>query len=160
MMESSEGKPTDSTSLPPVEVRRGVFAQLTIYEVAEYELEILEHGSPDSIYLNFAIFLLSIAVSFLVSLLTVDVSTRIFIVFVTITAVGSLVGVFLLILWFRNRKSVSVLVAKIRNRLPPVEAFQLSADEAINAVMGDITEEQTETLLAIMEDIEDDDRLP
>src|SRR2546426_12433201 len=125
MRESSEGKPTDSASLPPVEVRRGAFAQLTIYEVAEYELEILEHGSPDSIYLNFAIFLLSIAVSFLVSLVTADVSTRVFIVFVSITVIGLLLGIFLLILWFRTRKSVSILVIKIRNRLPPLEAFQM-----------------------------------
>src|SRR6266545_4261098 len=111
-MESSESKTTDSASLPPVEVRRGAFAQLTIYEVAEYELEILEHGSPDSIYLNFAIFLL--------------------------------------ILWFRTRKSVSILVKKIRNRLPPVEAFQLSPAEAAD-VVGEISEERARELLDLME---------
>ncbi len=149
-MESSESKTTDSASLPPVEVRRGAFAQLTIYEVAEYELEILEHGSPDSIYLNFAIFLLSIAVSFLVSLVTADVSTRVFIVFVSITVIGLLLGIFLLILWFRTRKSVSILVKKIRNRLPPVEAFQLSPAEAAD-VVGEISEERARELLDLME---------
>ena len=143
-MKSSEGKPTDSASLPPVEVRRGAFAQLTIYEVAEYELEVLEHGSPDSIYLNFAIFLLSIAVSFLVSLVTADLSTRVFIVFVSITIIGLVLGIFLLILWFRTRKSVSILVKKIRNRLPPVEAFQLD-------LLDDMSEEQAKELFDLIE---------
>ncbi|MBA3356848.1 MAG: hypothetical protein H0U18_13100 [Pyrinomonadaceae bacterium] len=113
-MKSSEGKQTESTSLPPVEVRRGAFAQLTIYEVAEYELEILAHGSPDSLYLNFAIFLLSIGISFLVGLLTAVLSPRVFTVFVVITTVGFLVG---LLVWLKKRTSTSDLVGKIRSRL-------------------------------------------
>lgn len=117
-MESSEGKQTESTSLPPVEVRRGAFAQLTIYEVAEYELEILAHGSPDSLYLNFAIFLLSIGISFLVGLLTAVLSPRVFTVFVVITTVGFLVGLLLLLVWLKKRTSTSDLVGKIRSRLP------------------------------------------
>lgn len=117
-MESSEGKQTESTSLPPVEVRRGAFAQLTIYEVAEYELEILAHGSPDSLYLNFAIFLLSIGISFLVGLLTAGLSPRVFTVFVVITTVGFLVGLLLLLVWLKKRTSTSDLVRKIRSRLP------------------------------------------
>lgn len=51
-------------------VRRARIERLDIYEISETELQILERGSPDSILLNFAIFLVSIAVSFLVALLT------------------------------------------------------------------------------------------
>ncbi|MEP6741332.1 MAG: hypothetical protein ABJB61_02450 [bacterium] len=118
MMDTSEPKPTDSTSLPPVEVRRGAFAQLTIYEVAEYELDILAHGSPDSLYLNFAIFLLSVAISFLVGLLTAVLSSRVFTVFVVITTLGFVLGLLLLIIWLKKRSSTSDLVGKIRSRLP------------------------------------------
>src|SRR5260221_4084759 len=80
-------------TLPPVEVRRAAFARLTIYEVEESELEILAQGSPDSLYLNFSIFLLSIATAFFVALLTAGLETRVFIVFVVITTLGFLLGI-------------------------------------------------------------------
>ena len=91
---------------------------MTIYEVAEDELETLAHGSPDSVYLNFAIFLLSIATSFLISLLTTEVSNRTFTVFVILVVIGYILGAFFSILWYKNRKSISALVQKIKERLP------------------------------------------
>ncbi len=134
MADPDSGEPQPSQSLPPVEVRRGAFTGLTIYDVEENELEILARGSPDSLYLNFSIFLLSIATSFLVTLVTVELPTRTFIVFVSITAIGSFLGVFLLLLWFKTRKSVSISVRKIRSRLTPSqEGFQLSADDGPRA---------------------------
>jgi hypothetical protein len=113
-----EVKQTDSSSLPPVKIRRGSFGELTIHEVADYELESLAHGSPDSLYLNFAIFLLSMSVSFFVALLTAVLSSRVFTVFVVITTIGFLMGVLLLIIWLKKRSSVSALVEEIRSRLP------------------------------------------
>lgn len=110
----------DSQLLPPaVEVRWAAYGKLTLYPVDESELELLAQGSPDSLYLNFAIFLLSTAISFLTILLTVVVSGKIFTVFVVITALGFIVGLFLLILWFRKRRSVSDVIDKIKKRLPP-----------------------------------------
>ena len=117
-MSPDDIKPSDFSSLPPVEVRRAAFAQLTIYEVAEYELETLAHGSPDSLFLNFAIFLLSTAVSFFVALLTADLSARVFTIFVVIVTVGFLVGLFLVLVWLKKRSSTSNLVKLIRDRLP------------------------------------------
>ncbi len=117
-METSSEKHSDSTSLPPVEVRRGAFAQLTIDEVAECELDILAHGTPDSLYLNFAIFLLSVGISFLIGLLTALLSTRVFTIFVIITTVGFVIGFLLLVIWLKKRSSISDLVGKIRSRLP------------------------------------------
>jgi len=68
-----------ASSLPPaLNIRRGVFQELTLYEVEESELELLARGSPDSLYLNFSILLLSFAVSFLISLLTAILSDRVF----------------------------------------------------------------------------------
>lgn len=104
--------------MPPVKIRRGSFGELTIHEVADYELESLAHGSPDSLFLNFAIFLLSMSVSFLVALLTAVLSSRVFTVFVVITTIGFLMGVLLLIIWLKKRRSVSALVEEIRSRLP------------------------------------------
>jgi hypothetical protein len=125
-MAPPEAKQSDSSSLPPVEVRRAAFAQLTIYEVAEYELETLAHGSPDSLYLNFAVFLLSTAVSFLVALLTPELSTRVFTVFVVIVTIGSLVGLFRLLIWLKKRSTTSDLVGTIRSRLPTEGVQELS----------------------------------
>ena len=112
-------KDISSPMLPPVvEIRRGSYKELTLYDVEESELELLAQGSPDSLYLNFAIFLLSAAVSFLTALLTAVLSDRIFTVFVVITCLGFIVGVLLLVIWLRKGRSISVLVQKIRDRLP------------------------------------------
>jgi len=69
-MEESKRQGIATRKLPPVDIRirRGAIQQITIYDVAEDELEILAHGTPDSVHLNFAIFLLSIATAFLISL--------------------------------------------------------------------------------------------
>ena len=55
-----------------IPVKRGKLNSVTIYDVTENELVILEKGSDVSVWLNFLIFSISVAVSFLVSLLTVD----------------------------------------------------------------------------------------
>jgi len=113
---SQEKKPSEFVP----EIKRGRVARLTIYEISESELETLAQGSPNPIYLNFAIFLLSVSVSFLIALLTITIaSNRTFIVFVAITVGGAIGGVFLLLLWFKTRRSVSDLVQTIRDRLPP-----------------------------------------
>lgn len=104
---------------PAMKIRRGVLGQLTIHEVAEDELDTLAHGTPDSVYLSFATFLLSTATAFLVSLLTTQVSDRIFLVFVVLVVLGYVLGALFSILWYKNRRSISILVRRIRERLPP-----------------------------------------
>ena len=128
-MSPPDTKRTDYSSLPPVKIRKGTFGELTIHEVADYELERLAHGSPDSLYLNFAVFLLSMSVSFFVALLTAVLSDRVFTVFVVITTVGFLMGVFLLIVWLKKRSSVSDLVEEIRSRLPAEGVQEVSPPE-------------------------------
>ena len=109
---------SQSTFLP--EIRRGRFDKLTIYEISDTELELLERGSPDSTFLNFAIFLLSSAISFTVALFTTTItSERTFIIFVVITIIGYLGAFLLFLLWRKSHKSVSKTVETIKKRLPP-----------------------------------------
>ncbi len=117
MTDSKERQNNPSETGPAI--RRAPIAQLTIYEISEAELEILARGSANSVYLNFAIFLLSVFASFLIALLTTAItSDRIFIVFVVIASVGAIGGVFFLIFWLKTRKSISDLVQTIKGRLP------------------------------------------
>lgn len=102
----------------PVTIMRGRVDSLTLYEVTDYEVDLLEKGSPNSIYLNFSIFLISLGTSFLVALLTTDIqSVKLFTIFVVITVLGLVVGIFLLILWYRTRTSMSAVVRRIRGRV-------------------------------------------
>lgn len=100
-------------------IKRGRFDSLELFEVSESELSIIESGSPSSIYLNFAIFLISIAFSFITTLLTVDLTQKIilFTIFVVICTVGFLIGIFLLILWYRNKNEFKEILKKIRDRM-------------------------------------------
>ena len=63
--------PQVSDLLPAI--RRARIDRLNIYEISETELQMLERGSPESLFLNFAIFLLSSASSLLVALLTTKI---------------------------------------------------------------------------------------
>src|SRR3989338_9547517 len=97
------------TSARPGElvINKGKVNSLNIYEVTEDELEKLETGGSDPIFLNFAIFSISVALSFLITLLTTKIdSSRIFIIFLVVTIMGFFAGFILLILWWRSRRSV------------------------------------------------------
>ena len=103
-----------------VKIRRARCDSLCIYEITESEIELLERGSPNSIYLNFSIFLFSIAIPFIVTLLTINIdSIELFLIFLTIAILGILIGSFLLIFWFRARNSLKGVIKKIKDRLPP-----------------------------------------
>lgn len=102
-----------------VNVRRGRFDSLCIYDITEGELDTIKKGSPNSLYLNFSIFLLSTAISFLISLITNDYSNRLtaFIIFTIITAVGFVLGILLIIMWFRTKNEFDETIKKIKNRM-------------------------------------------
>lgn len=112
-------------------IRRGRLETLTIYEVSEAELETIERGTPESVFLNFAIFLLSVAISFSVTLATVTIaSDRTFQVFVIVTLVCYLGGLILLAIWGRSYRSIRRTTQTIRERL-------LAEGEQIPAEPGD-----------------------
>lgn len=117
-MSTQSQKEPEQEFLP--EIRRARLDRLTIYEVSESELVILERGSPDSIYLNVAIALLSMAVSLTVSLASKDVKRMgTFVVLVVLLVVGYVGGIVLLLLWWRSCRFVSGCSKAIRDRLPP-----------------------------------------
>jgi len=114
-MSQSEGTGTEK----PVRVRRGRVDSLSLYEITYYELEIFEKGHPGSLYLNFAIFLLSIAIAFAIALFTTDIkSAALFAVFVAIVFSAGIMGLLLLILWYRSRASIPDIITNIKRRMP------------------------------------------
>ena len=108
-------------------IRLGKIGVLKVHQISDDELSRLEHGSGQSLFLNFAIAVLSVAISFLISLLTTTFnSDKLFYIFVIITVIGFLAGIILIILWWYTRQPISKLVQEIRNRMPPDgEAQQL-----------------------------------
>lgn len=114
----NKADPQQSHFLP--EIQRARFERLTIFKVADSELIVLEKGSPDSISLDFAIFLLSVGTTLLVALVTTTIqSDRVLITSIAGTLVGNVFGLLLLISWYRNWSSVSECIEKIRRRLAP-----------------------------------------
>ena len=100
------------------EIRRARFQQLTIFEVQESELVILERGGPDSLFLNVSIALLTLALSLTASLVTATfTSDRAWTLFLVVAVVSYIVGFTLLVLWWRSRKAVAACIRDIRGRL-------------------------------------------
>ncbi|MEW6066788.1 MAG: phage holin family protein [Nitrospirota bacterium] len=121
----------ESTGEKQPKIRRGRVDSLTLYEITDYELDILATGSPSSIYLNFAIFFISIAISFLIALSTATIaSDRIFTIFVVIVVIGFISGGVLFCLWLRNRKSISTIIKRIKQRIPPEETIEEAQDQS------------------------------
>jgi uncharacterized membrane protein YciS (DUF1049 family) len=115
-------KKSESIGEKQLKIRRGRVGSLSLYEITDTELAILEKGSPSSIYLNFSIFLFSMATSFLIALCTSsEISERTFTVLVLLIILGYVLGGLLIILWLQSRKSVAEVVKKIKSRMPPEE---------------------------------------
>jgi hypothetical protein len=124
-----------STPLDPA-IHRGRIDSLRIYEISEAELDALERGSPESVYLNLGLTVLSVAISFSVALATTHIeSNKTFTVFVVLVVVGYLAGLTFGILWWISRRSLRSTAAKIRARLP-AEGIQ-EASKAISEVAAD-----------------------
>jgi hypothetical protein len=108
----------ENTGDKPIRVRRGRVDSLILYEVTSYEIDILEQGHPGSLHLNFAIFLLGIAISFVITLSTTHITSQItLLIFVVVTLCCFVIGLFLLALWFRLRKSTPNVIRNIKSRM-------------------------------------------
>ena len=116
--------PSYTDTEKPLRVRRGKVDSVDLYEVRENELEILSSGDTNSIFLNFAIFLLSLFFSSILSICTASFNKPIFqTLFLIIAVVGALGGILLLFLWWKGRKSIKVIVKKIKDRIPQDKLF-------------------------------------
>lgn len=123
------GKEHENFGDNPPKIKRGRFDSLSLYEISDYELEILEKGTPSSIYLNFAIFLFSVAISFLIAITTTEIkSERLFSIYFVIVLVGFIIGGILIALWSKNRKSISIILQKIRDRIPLEEKVDIKTE--------------------------------
>jgi hypothetical protein len=109
----------EKTADEKVKVKRGRMDSVSIYEMSEGELTVLENGSKNSIYLNFSIFLLSTAISFFTALVTADYKGKdvVFTIFVVLTVAGFLGGAFLLLLWLRMSDEFKGTIDKIKKRI-------------------------------------------
>ena len=117
-------------------VRRGRVDSVDLFEIKENELDLLEQGSPATLQLNFAIFLLSIAFSAIVTLTTGDLPTgTVKTVYVIVSVIGILFGAYLLIMWWKTKCSIDEIVLKIRKRIPAdvISAASSSAGPARGA---------------------------
>jgi len=119
VVETIKPKSEQNSGETGVKIKRGKVDSLSIFEVSESELTTIENGSSNSLFLNFSIFLLSIATSFLIALLTSDYKDKqtIFIVFLLFTIVGFIGGSFLLILWFKKKDDFKDTISEIRGRM-------------------------------------------
>ena len=107
------------TTLDPA-IHRVPLDRLRIFEISEAELEALERGSAESLLLNLAIGVISVALSLTASLATATfASDRVFNVFVIIVVVGYVAGVAFALLWYKSRKSLRNVSTEIRSRIPP-----------------------------------------
>jgi len=101
-------------------IRRGRVDSVDLYEVKENELELLENGEPTSLQLNFAIFLLSLAFSGIITLCTATFVRPILQnTFLFISIIGVFVGLYLLLMWWKGRKSIKTVIKTIKDRLQP-----------------------------------------
>ena len=122
-------------------VKRGRFDSLTIYDVTAQELTVIENGSTNSLYLNFAIFLLSVSASFFVSVFTVEwfpesdqEKTHLvkFIIFLIIAILTLLVGIICGVLWLRSHDSFKETIKIIKKRLKEEKVENPNDDESID----------------------------
>lgn len=113
--------PADNEDYKPLLIRRGRVESVDLYEIKETELDVFEKGSPADLHLNFAIFLLSIAFAAIISLSTATfANSTVHITFIVVAVVGVLIGVYLLIAWWRGRRSLRATCSQIRRRIKEV----------------------------------------
>jgi hypothetical protein len=128
---------SDGSPPPPV-FRYVPLGELKVYQVQEHELELLASGSPSSVYLNFALCLLPVGVTLIVTLATTNIpSDRLFLTFVAVATVSLIAGLVLLLLWWRNYRGAKLLLAEIKNRMPPPEPIAQTPPDAPGTTQPD-----------------------
>lgn len=106
-------------------VRVAPLGELNAYTVHEHELDIIAAGSPATLSFNIAIALLSIGVTFILTLTTTTIpSDRLFYSYLNVCVICLIAGVVLLAYWWKSRRSVLIIVSKIKSRMPAPTAIQ------------------------------------
>ena len=102
-----------------IEVERGRFNSLKLYEVAEHELILIEKGSDASLWLNFAIASVSVFFSILAALLTLDYDSHqsVFTIFVVICVVTAFATLLCGAFWLKTKSTQKDVFKTIRGRM-------------------------------------------
>lgn len=111
--------PHQSDQGEKIDVRRRKIGSVTIYDVTEAELTILEKGTEASVWLNFFIGTISVAASFLVSLLTVDWGKDITltqVVFICLTIIMFLAAIVCFVFWRNAKGQHAATIKTIKER--------------------------------------------
>ena len=99
-------------------INRGKVDSVNLYEVKENELETLEQGVLANLQFGFAVFLFSVALTCIAALATSNFKWEIVeIIFICLSIIGIVLGVFFMWSWSRTRKSVSKVISTIRSRI-------------------------------------------
>ncbi len=100
-------------------VRFATLGEIRVYWVYEHELDALARGTANALFLNFALFLLPISITLIVTLLATTIpSDRLFYGFLSVALVTAIAGILLLLLWWRSHKSSGDLLTAIKGRMP------------------------------------------
>ena len=118
MYVGSQQQDSEPSTGEKIEVERGRFSSLRLYEVAEHELILIEKGSDASLWLNFAIASVSIFFSILAALITLDYTNHpnAFVIFVVITVVTAFSTILCGSFWYKTRKTQRDIFNTIRMR--------------------------------------------
>lgn len=110
--------PHESESGEKIKIIRGKLDSLTVYDVTENELIVLERGSDATIWFNFFIGTISIAVTMLVSLFTANWDGReiAFIVFICVSILFAVIATICFVFWFKERGQHKTTIDAIRKR--------------------------------------------
>ena len=116
-MSPTEDRPqAENSGKRYIEIRRGTFDSLWVCEITDYEWDDLKKGMPENLFLTFGVAALSIFFSFLIALLTTNIDTLIRTVFIVVVASSFAMGIGLMCLWWRDRRSIDPLIKKIEQR--------------------------------------------
>jgi hypothetical protein len=111
-------------------VRVAPLGELNAYTVHEHELDIIAAGSPASLAFNVAIALISIGISFVITLTTTTItSNRLFYSYLIVCINCLIFGFVLIGYWWKSRTSVLIIVSKIKNRMSPPTPIQEQESE-------------------------------
>lgn len=102
-----------------IQIKRGVVDSLSIYEVSESELRIIERGAPQGIFMNMFFFFISMSSSFFIVLVTIDFKSNEFLkyTFLFLTILGFMASIILLILWFYYKNEFKTTIDTIKDRI-------------------------------------------
>lgn len=116
---AKQATPNQNDQGEKIDVHRRKIGSVTIYDVTEAELNVLEKGTDASVWLNFLIFTISTAISFMVSLLTVEWEESVSVVqitFICVTVIMTISALICFVFWRRGRGQHLTTIKAIKER--------------------------------------------